>query len=190
MSRPATALLATTAAALLGTGCGAVRVEPPDISRPFSTAGKAQREFPAAGLTFEAPADWAFDEGEGPLVASTSSGSATIAIWRYVRTEPLPRTQDELDEAGRALADAARTRDESFQLRESERVRIDGARGVQLVGIQRVAGQERQVRSVHLYAKGAEVVVDQYAAPRDFATVDRSIFQPLLRSLKIDPPRS
>ena len=45
------------------------------------------------------------------------------------------------------------------------------------------------MRSTHVYAKGAEFVVDAYAAPRDFATVDRSVFRPLVRSFKIDPPQ-
>jgi hypothetical protein len=46
------------------------------------------------------------------------------------------------------------------------------------------------VRSTHVYAKQAEVVVDAYVAPRDFVNVDREVFRPLVRSLKIDPPRS
>jgi hypothetical protein len=45
------------------------------------------------------------------------------------------------------------------------------------------------VRSTHVFAKGAEFVVDAYAAPRDFALIDRTIFQPLVKSLKIDPPK-
>jgi hypothetical protein len=58
-----------------------------------------------------------------------------------------------------------------------------------LVGDQRVAGQQRRVRSTHVFAQGAEVVVDQYAAPRDFAAVDAAVFEPTVRSLRIGPPR-
>jgi hypothetical protein len=188
---PRTALsLAAVVALLSSSGCGADRVTPPDASRPFSTEGPAQRAFPQAGVRFQAPADWRFDAGEAPLVASTSSGTATIAIWRYPRTEPLPRDDIALDQADGALQQAARSRDESFRVQQSRRVRVDGAGGIQLVGTERVAGRERQVRSTHVYAKGAEYVVDTYAAPRDFAVVDRTIFRPLVRSFKIDPPRS
>jgi hypothetical protein len=45
------------------------------------------------------------------------------------------------------------------------------------------------VRSTHVYAKGAEYVIDAYVAPRDFANVDRVVFRPLVRSVKIDPPQ-
>jgi hypothetical protein len=186
--RPALSL-AAVAALTAATGCGADRVTPPDISRPYSTAGPAQREFPQAGISFQAPADWRFDPGQQPLVASTSSGSATIAIWRYPRTEDLPRDDVELDQADGALQQAAKARDESFRVQQSRRVRVDGARGIQLLGTERVAEQERRVRSTHVYAKGAEYVIDTYAAPRDFDTVDRTIFQPLVRTFKIDPPR-
>jgi hypothetical protein len=189
--RPAPALLTTTAlAALLGAGCGADRVKTPDVSRPFSTGGLAQRAYPAAGVTFQAPADWPFDPGKAPLVASTSSGSATIAVWRYPRTEPLPRGEAALTAAEDALQQAAQARDETFRVQQVRRVRIDGARAIQLVGTERVGSTERQVRSTHVYAKGAEFVIDAYAAPRDFAPFDQAVFQPLLRTVKIDPPRA
>lgn len=189
MRRAAHITTALTATAALA-GCGADRVDVPDPSRPYSTGGVADREFPAAGVKFRAPADWGFDAGQAPLVASTSSGSATIAIWRYPRTEPLPRDDDAFDAAEQALQDAAKTRDAQFRLQEAKRVRVDGARGIELLGTERVNGRERRVRSTHIYAKGAEIVVDAYAAPRDFPLIDRSIFHPLVDSMKIDPPQA
>jgi hypothetical protein len=187
--RPVTLPLAC-AAALLGAGCGAERVQPPDPSRPFAIEPPVRRAFPEAGLRFRAPGDLAFGAGRAPLVTSASTGTATIAIWRYPRSEPLPRDDAALAAAREALVRAARTRDATFDLDRSRRVRIDGAPGIELVGSERVAGRDRRVRSTHVYAKGAEVVVDAYAAPRDFAVVDRAIVGPLLRSLKLDPPRA
>ena len=190
MPRLATTLSLAALAALGATGCGAERVDVPDASRPYTIEGPAQRAFPVAGVSFQAPADWRFDVGQAPLVATTSSGSATIAIWRYPRTEPLPREDFALDQADGALQTAAKTRDETFRVQQSRRVKVDGARGIQLVGIETVAGAERQVRSTHVYAKGAEYVIDQYARTRDFPLIDRTVFQPLVRSFKIDPPRA
>jgi hypothetical protein len=187
--RPAAALPACLAA-LLAAGCGAERREPPDPARPFATAAPAERAFPSAGVRFEAPADLRFEPGPPPLVASASTGTATVAIWRYPRTEPLPRDDAALDDARKALEGAARTRDGSFDLDRSRRVRIDGAPGVELLGAERVAGRDRRVRSTHLYARGAEVVIDAYAAPQDFAAVDRQLIRPLLRSLQLDRPRA
>jgi hypothetical protein len=188
VSRPATVLLAT--AALLGAGCGAERVRPPDPSQPFATLPPAPREFPAAGVRFRAPGDLPFAPAEAPLVTTTSTGSATIAIWRYPRTEPLPRDDAALDEAERSLRDAVRTRDPQFDVERVRRVRVDGARALEVRGTGRVAGRVRQMRSTHVYAKGAEFVIDAYAAPDDFRIVDDAIFEPLMASLKIDPPRA
>jgi hypothetical protein len=187
VSRPA---LTAALAATLVAGCGADRVDVPDVSRPFTVEGPAVRAFPAAGVSFQAPADWRFDVGKDPLVATTSSGSATIAIWRYPRTEPLPRDDIALDQADGALQQAATARDKDLRVQQSRRVKVDGARGIQLVGTEQVAGRERQVRSTHVYAKGAEYVIDTYASPRDFTVIDRTVFQPLVRTFKIDPPRS
>jgi hypothetical protein len=44
------------------------------------------------------------------------------------------------------------------------------------------------VRSTHLYAYGAELVVDAYAPPGEFARVDRRVFGPMLRSLRVQRP--
>ena len=181
-------LLAT--AALLGAGCGAERVQPPDTSQPFATQAPTQRIFPAAGVKFRAPGDLPFAPAEAPLVTTTSTGSATIAIWRYPRTEPLPRDDAALDAAEQALRRAIETRDPKFRVDRVRRVRIDGARAIEVTGTGRVAGRERRMRSTHIYAKGAEFVVDAYAAPGDFAATDRSIFGPLLASMKIDPPKA
>jgi hypothetical protein len=44
------------------------------------------------------------------------------------------------------------------------------------------------VRSTHLYAHGGELVVDAYAPPGEYAKVDRAVFGPLLRSLRLTRP--
>ncbi len=178
------------ALAALAAGCGAERVATPDVTRPVTDGPRAAVAFPAAGLKFDAPRAWRFTEWDAPLVATTSSGTATIAIWRYPRTEPLPRDEPALDAAEEALLGAIRTRDPRFEERGVRRVEIDGAPGIQVVGDQTIAGRPRRVRSTHVYAKEAEYVVDAYAPPEQFAAVDRSVFRPLLRTLKIDPPRS
>jgi hypothetical protein len=180
-------LLAT--AALLAAGCGAARVEPPDPAQPFATSAPSPREFPAAGIRFRAPGDLPFEPSDAPpLVTATSTGTATIAVWRYQRSEPLPRSDTALQDAETALRDAVRTRDPQFEVDRVRRVKVDGAPALQVLGTGRVAGRERRMRSTHVYAKGHEIVVDTYAAPEHFAFADEAIFAPLLRSVKIDPP--
>jgi hypothetical protein len=175
--------------ALLASGCGRERIEAPDVARPVTPEPAVEQRYPAAGIIFERPANWPFDPGEAPLVASTSSGDATIALWRYPRSEPLPDDTESLADAQEQLEAAVRNRDPTFELERSRRLEVDGARAVQVLGTGSVAGQRRRLRSTHVYAKEAEYVIDAYAADDDFAQVDEAVFRPLVESFKIDPPQ-
>jgi hypothetical protein len=44
------------------------------------------------------------------------------------------------------------------------------------------------VRSTHIYAHGAEYVIDAYADADSFRQVDAQVFRPLLRSLHVSSP--
>jgi hypothetical protein len=171
-----------------GAGCGRERLDPPDTVRPAPPAGTAQESFPRDGLFLDRPGNWPFRAGRPPLVASTSNGTATVALWRYLRSEPLPREGDALEAAQASLEAAVKARDATFALEGSRRVEVDGAPGIELRGTETIAGRKRRVRSTHVYAKGAEVVLDAYAAPQDFERVDREVFAPIVDSLRIDPP--
>jgi len=183
-----TVLALAAAAASVATGCGRERIAAPDVARPAPPGQFNPVVRPAVGLRFQLPGTWQPQEGRAPLVLTATSGTATIALWRYPRTEPLPDDAAALRAARRRLAEAARIRDRTVKVVSSRSTRVDGARAVTLVADQTVAGRPRRVRSTHVYAKGAEVVLDTYAAPRDFPFADRAAFRPVLRSLKIDPP--
>lgn len=185
---PPRSLLAVLAALALA-GCGRDRLAVPDPETPSSNGAKATVAYPKAGVSFRAPADWSFGDGQAPLVTSTANGSATIAVWRYLRSEELPRERAALKAARTNLLNATRGRDPSFKESKVRWVEVDGAPGIQIVGDETVAGRPRRVRSTHVYAKGAEYVIDQYAAPDVFRLVDGLVFKPLLTSLKIDPPQ-
>src|SRR3712207_4957046 len=122
-------LVAPLAAALLLAGCGRERIEPPDTVRPAAPAGTGTEAFPKDGLFLERPGNWPFRPGRPPLVASTSNGTATVALWRYLRSEPLPREGDALETAQASLEAAVKARDSTFRLDGSKRVEIDGAPG-------------------------------------------------------------
>src|ERR671916_2239929 len=93
-------------ASLVAAGCGRERIEPPDTVRPAAPAGTGSEAFPKDGLFLERPGNWPFRPGRPPLVASTSSGTATVALWRYLRSETLPRTPEALAAAQDALEQA------------------------------------------------------------------------------------
>ena len=44
------------------------------------------------------------------------------------------------------------------------------------------------MRSLHAYGRGAEVVLDAFAPPKDFARVDEQTFAPVARSLRLRKP--
>lgn len=179
--------LALCAAALLA-GCGNDRTPPPDVATPVAaTTGTTERS-DAAGLEFTVPVGWNLRQGEPPLVATITSGRASVSIFRYPRTEPLPRSRAELDDAVEALAGAARQRDPGFRVVARDRARVDGRPAVVLRGTEVVAGEPRTVRSTHVYAFGGEVVVDAFAPAEDFPPTDAGAFRALVRSLRLTDP--
>ena len=169
-------------------GCGRERLDEPDVDRPVVSGATVPQSHPKAGIEFAAPAGWGFGGGPSPLVTQSSSGSATIAVWRYERGEPLPTGDAALASAREALLGAVRGRDTGYREISTRETEVDGAPAIELGGEQRGAGRPRRVRSTHVFAKGAEVVVDQYAAPADFERVDAAVFRPLVRSLKLESP--
>jgi hypothetical protein len=137
------------------------------------------------GVGFQRPANWTFSLGAGSQVAIVGSGRAAVVLWRYPRAEPLPHDAASLDRARRSLIAAAKARDKTLRVVSSRLVTVGGAKGVELVAHERLNSHPREVRSTHVYAHGAELVVDAYAPPSEFARVDRTVFRPLLRSLRV-----
>jgi hypothetical protein len=174
----ARAALACLAAALLA-GCGNPRTRPPETVVPEAPLGA--RQVRLDGIRFTAPVNWPDLPAQGDRLGGIRSRTATLAVWRYPRTEPLPSTRAALEQVRGLLEGQVRRRDPGFRLRSSRLLRD----GIELVGRQTIAGLPFDVRSRHLFRHGAEVVVDAYARPADFARVDATVFEPLLRSLRL-----
>jgi hypothetical protein len=177
------------ALAVASAGCGNDRTAAPDTARPLSPQGSATISFPQAGVRFATPGRWDRTPGQAPLVTTMTSGRATVAVWRFPRTEPLPRTAGDMRRARRGLLGAAMARDPSFRSREARATRVGGHRALEVRGSGTVEGQPRRLRSLHVFAFGGEVVLDALAPPGDFSRVDREVFRPLLRSLRLTRPQ-
>jgi hypothetical protein len=183
------AVLALLAPALLAAGCGNSRQPPPDVLTPGPAFGSETVSYPQAGLTIgKAPAGWARTSGVAPAVAGIVTGTASIGIFRYPRTEPLPRTKAQLDAAMTTLVAAAKARDPTFTEIKGARLKVDGRPAVQIRGTETIHGQPRTVRTTHIYAFGAELVIDAFAPEADFRRVDVQAFRPLLSSVKLTRP--
>jgi hypothetical protein len=175
-------------AALLAAGCGESRAPLPDVTTPKPPGTAEQRSFPSSGVRFKAPQTWRVQSGSAPLVATLASGDAIVAVWRYPRTEILPATKSALSEARRRLIAQARKRDANLRLVGSDATRVDGRPAIVLVAQEVIDGQVRLVRSTHVFAHGAEIVVDAYAPPASFPAVNQSVFGPLVASLRLAKP--
>ena len=177
--------LACLLSVVLVAGCGNDVTPPPDAQTPDPPAGTREVELEDAGVAFTAPFNWPDLQAEGLRAGGIQSKRARVAVWRYERTEPLPRTAAELRAAERRLVDRVRERDASFELDEARRLERGDARAIELVGRQTIGGRPYGVRSSHIFHDGAEVVVDAYAPPEHFERVDRTVFVPLLESLEL-----
>jgi hypothetical protein len=176
------------AAAVFAAGCGNQQSEPPDASVPARPAGTTPAAFATQGVSFAAPGGWHVQAGQAPLVATVQSGTAQIAIWRYPRTEPLPKTQEQLTQARDLLLQSAKARDQTFKEAKTTITKLGGHPAIQVRGTETVSGQARTVRSTHVYAFGAEIVVDAYAPADVFGRVDQEAFRPLVLSLSLRAP--
>lgn len=175
----------TAMAGLALTGCGNSRTPVPDVRHADPPRGDRKVDLRAARVRFTAPFNWSDLPAQGPRAGGIQSKTATVAVWRYPRTEPLPVGRAALKRVRDLLVARVKARDASFRLRSSALTRRGGARAIELVGAQRIAGLPFDVRSTHVFKGGAEIVVDAYAPPEDFARVDRTVFRPVLETLRI-----
>jgi hypothetical protein len=189
MGRVRLALLSVVAAIVL-TGCSNNRTPAPPTGLIPAPNVFRDLTYPAAGVTVKAPANWREVRGSAPQLATIAIGDAQIALWRYPRTEPLPQTRSQLDAARQALVAQVQRRDATFELTSSRLVVKRGLRAVEIVGQATNQGQRRAVRSLHAYGHGAEVVLDAFAPPSDFARVDEETFARVARSLRLRAPKS
>jgi hypothetical protein len=169
-------------------GCGDARTSAPDLTTPATPVGHSVARFASAGVLLRAPANWRIQSGQAPLVATISSGDATLAIWRYQRTQPLPRTHAALRRALTALVAAVRARDPTFQAVRIKTTHVDHQPALVVVGLATIDRSGRETRSTHVFAYGAELVLDGYAPASTFARIDRFAFLPIVRSVRLRRP--
>lgn len=179
-------MLGVLALGILG-GCGDSRTAAPNPSQIQPPGATKAVYFLHNTLSFQAPVNWPMQTGSGPMVVTLGSGPALITIWRYPRSpkQPLPTGAAALQQARSALIGAATARDRAFRVIASAIIKLGGIPGVELDALETIRGQVRRVRSTHLYAGGAEIIVDEYAPKDLFHAVDGTVFSPLLHSVRV-----
>jgi hypothetical protein len=141
---------------------------------------------PRTGLRFSAPLNWVKRIRTNPGIFRVASGAADVSGWAYPRAQQLPQTHAELATARDALVQLARRRNSTFRLSSSTITKVHGWPAIELRGTQRILGREIETDSVHVYRAG-EYVFEALAPPQDFATADRKVLRPLLRSMQFRP---
>lgn len=164
-------------------GCGNSRTPPPSSLAPAVPNGFRTLTYNAQGIALSAPRNWSVIPGRGPLVSTVTSGSAVMALWRFPRTAPPPAGRRSLQRVKLELVSEARSRDPSLRLIGALVSAAGAAPAIELDAIERIGGQPRRVRSTHLFERHAELVLDEYAPPGVFPSVDTAVFSRVRRSL-------
>ncbi len=181
---PVTAALA----AIILAGCGISQARVPNLQVPAKPTKMGVLGYRDDGVAMFAPANWTETNRTAPLVATITSGPAVIALWRYPRSGAAltgPGMTAALDQERSALLAAAKKHDPDFDLLSSALVTVDGVGAVELDAIERINGRLRRARSEHVYANGAEIVLDEYAPVPEFKRVDHYVFSPVRKGLQL-----
>jgi hypothetical protein len=168
---------------VLAAGCGNSRTTAPNLTRPAAPTGYRTFRYPGVGLSLSVPSNWAAFHGKFPLVMVAASGGAEVALWRYRHPGPVPADPAGLARARTALLASVRAKQPGIDLLSSRTLLVNDRPAIVLEAIERIGGLLRRVRSVHLYAPGEEVVLEEYAPLPLFPSVSRDVFVPVRRSL-------
>jgi hypothetical protein len=136
-----------------------------------------------AGVRVAVPRDWTVSGQTAPLLVTAASGPAVMAVWRFARAAAAPPGPRALAVLRARLLGALRARDRTLRVLRAAGARVAGAPAIEVDAIERIDGHRRRVRSTHVYLRGEELVLDQYAPPGLFAAVDRRVFLPVRQSL-------
>ena len=164
--------------------CGNERAEPPTTH--VRGADPVERvKFPRFGAELEVPKSAELQRTPRPGVFRLFLGEPLVSMFAYSRKEEIPRGRADLAAARRRLIKEVKKRDPDYELRSSRITELAGAKAVELVGDQTISRGLLRTRSVHVYKRRAEYVVELLGPVGEFDRTNREIFVPLLRSLKL-----
>ncbi len=157
----------------------------PDPGLLIPSASSKQFAAKDAGLTVQLPANLERQVLKAPGLFFAVLGRTVVSVYAYKRGEQLPRNKGELAAARRRLVSSTKKRDKSYKLISANATRVGGARAVELVGRQKLAGERVQIRSIHVYKGNVEYVIEIFAPVGDFKARDAAITPGVLKSLKV-----
>ncbi|MGI8511246.1 MAG: hypothetical protein ACR2NH_01280 [Solirubrobacteraceae bacterium] len=177
-----TAALAVAAA--LG-ACGRQPLDPLDATPGGPGAVTREVDFSAAGVTGKIPRRTQATPERAPGVFRISLGAGFVSCFAYRRSEPIPKGRQELAAARRRLVREVGRRGRRFDVQESRTLKIAGSDAVEIKGTQTISRQRLKTRSVHVFKGRAEYVFELLQPPSSYTQLERSVFDPMLVSLKL-----
>lgn len=171
--------------ALVLAGCGNQRTPVPRLGDVAPSGGFDFLPLSPWPIAINVARRWSWAEHGAPLLLTESSGPAILAVWRFARHSSVPRSDSELRAARDALVAQARRRDPFLQLIRTRIGSLQGLPTIELDAGERVGGAPRRVRSLHVFAENAEVIIDAYAPPALFHDADHAVFSPVKHSLRL-----
>jgi hypothetical protein len=164
--------------------CGNDRAEAPATHVTGEDAVE-RVEFPRYGAELEVPRSAELQRTPRPGVFRLFLGQPLVSMFAYPRKEQIPRKPGELRTARRRLVKEVRKRDPDYRLRRARVTEVAGANAIELLGDQTISRGELRTRSVHVYKRKAEYVVELLAPVEEFERTNSEVFEPLLRSLEL-----
>ncbi len=165
-------------------GCAAERASTPSTLLPASTALR-KTTYKRVGMTVSLPPATVIVRSKSPGVFRATFGEWYVAGLAYKRREQIPRNRRELRAARKRLLAEVRRRNREFKVVSATITRSHGSPAIELVGDQVLDKRALRTRSLHVYKGRAEYVLEMAAPAGQFATVDREIFEPVVRSLRV-----
>ncbi|MGI8633588.1 MAG: hypothetical protein ACR2NA_13725 [Solirubrobacterales bacterium] len=178
--------VASLAAALglLVAGCGAERQVATVGGPAAEPQGIALYASPDGDVRFQRPANWTVVDQTAPGVATIVSGEAVVAVFAY-RRDAVPTAKQDREEALDALRDELGDESQDFRVSEGTLRRVGDLDAVEAQGTGTVGSRKVTLRSVHAFDGNGEYVIEAYAPPKAFKDLDRTVFEPLIDSLKV-----
>jgi hypothetical protein len=176
-------VIACAATALLAVRCGNERAEPPDLDR-LGRPGPTTEFENGGAVSFRHPRSWVALSGQPPRYASLASGGALAAVYGYPRSD-LGTDPASVEASRRRLVRSLREREPGFLVERTVTTRVDGSPAVEIRGRGAIAGDPVKTRSVHVFKRDVEWVIDAYARPGQFAEANRIAFGQLLATIDL-----
>lgn len=194
---PAIAILFVVSIATVQAGCGgegdggktgtqttAAQTATTQTTKPAATSFKNAKY----GISFDYPSDWRSKDVEDPGIASFGDDSSSCSFVFYKGGVPSSTNRQSLIDYAQRKSRKTEKKAEDYDLTAIKVEEAQNAEGVSITRKATIDGESTAVHLTYFFAEGNRYLIDCITEPDKLDEVDRSEFEPLIKSVKIDPP--